>query len=624
MKNRQPKKEPSWKESRRANMRALRLLYEQHPQMILSQIFYAVWQALTPYVGIYLSALLIDEIAGGKDRGRLTQLVIASLVTAAVIALGTALLTRWQNTAAAEMPFVMSKIFADKMLDMDYVSVDNTETHELFYKIQQNEIGGGFGLGKVLEDTIQLISAVMTLFGGAALSVSLFVKPVPENAGVLTVLNNPLFILVIAGVMIAVTYLSPVLANKAESYMVAVTNDLNLNNRLFGFWGYLGQRREIAADIRIYRQDMLADRNVGDKKMLFGSEGKVAHLARGVMGLCQAASAALSVVFVGVVYLFVCLKAWAGAFGVGAVTQYIGAITKLSGSVSVLIKTVGSMKNNAVFLKPIYRFLDIPNAMHGGAKHVEHDSSFEIEFRDVSFRYPGSDNYVLKHVNMKFNSGTRMAIVGQNGSGKTTFIKLLCRLYDPTEGEILLNGKNIKEYDYEEYMDVFSVVFQDFKLFSFPIGQNVSAKMTYDRKLAEECIRKAGFGDRYDKMDKGLDTYLYKNVDKNGVDVSGGEAQKIALARTLYKDAPLIILDEPTAALDPIAESEVYSSFNSIVGDKTAIYISHRLSSCRFCSDIAVFHNGELVQRGSHEQLVGDRRGKYYELWSAQAQYYAA
>ena len=252
------------------------------------------------------------------------------------------------------------------------------------------------------------------------------------------------------------------------------------------------------------------------------------------------------------------------------------------------------------------------------------DRDYEIEFRHVSFRYPGSDTFALQDVSMKFRVGERLAVVGMNGSGKTTFIKLLCRLYDPTEGEILLNGINIKKYDYDEYRSVFSVVFQDFHLFAYGLGENVAARMHYDRQLAERCLQYAGFEERLKELPDGLDTYLYKDFCKQGIDISGGEAQKIALARALYKDAPFIILDEPTAALDPIAEYEIYSKFNDIVEDKTAVYISHRLSSCRFCDTIAVFDHGQIVQHGSHDELMADANGKYQELWNAQAQYYVS
>ncbi|MCL2285030.1 MAG: ABC transporter ATP-binding protein, partial [Firmicutes bacterium] len=222
-------------------------------------------------------------------------------------------------------------------------------------------------------------------------------------------------------------------------------------------------------------------------------------------------------------------------------------------------------------------------------------------------------------LSINFRIGQRLAVVGMNGSGKTTMIKLLCRLYDPTEGEITLNGIDIRKYRFHEYMAIFSVVFQDFGLFDFTLAQNVATSAKPDFARVTECLDKAGF----DMKGMELDSYLYKGYDENGIEISGGEAQKIALARALYKNAPFIVLDEPTAALDPIAEYEIYSKFNEIVGEKTAIYISHRLSSCRFCDDIAVFDKGKLVQRGSHDRLVADAKGKYHELWNAQAQYYA-
>ncbi|MBQ6408367.1 MAG: ABC transporter ATP-binding protein [Butyrivibrio sp.] len=277
-----------------------------------------------------------------------------------------------------------------------------------------------------------------------------------------------------------------------------------------------------------------------------------------------------------------------------------------------------------MFLEDTYEFLDYPNNMYQGSLTTEkrRDNKYEIEFRNVSFKYPGSNSYALKNVNLKFNIGEKLAIVGMNGSGKTTFIKLLCRLYDPTEGTILLNGIDIRKYRYDEYMNIFSIVFQDFKLFAMPLGENVATSSDYDKEKVLSVLEKAGFGERLEKMSKGLETHLYKQLDKEGVEISGGEAQKIAIARALYKDAPFIILDEPTAALDPVAEAEIYEKFSEMVDDRTAVYISHRLSSCKFCDEIAVFHDGRVVQKGTHFDLLQDSKGKYYELWNAQAQYY--
>lgn len=250
------------------------------------------------------------------------------------------------------------------------------------------------------------------------------------------------------------------------------------------------------------------------------------------------------------------------------------------------------------------------------------DNDYSIEFKDVSFKYPNTDVYALRHINLKFKIGEKLAVVGMNGSGKTTFIKLLCRLYDPTEGVILLNGVDIRKYNYQEYLSVFSVVFQDFRLFAFSLGQNVAADARFNRSKAEACLKEAGFGKRLSEMPEGLETCLYHDFDKNGVEISGGEAQKIAIARALYKNAPFIVLDEPTAALDPVSEYEVYRKFNEISGGKTAIYISHRLASCRFCDNILVFNEGQIVQHGTHEALLAQPSGKYAELWNAQAQYY--
>ena len=320
------------------------------------------------------------------------------------------------------------------------------------------------------------------------------------------------------------------------------------------------------------------------------------------------------------IYLFVGFKALAGAFLVGNIIKYAGSIEKFISGFSSFMNGFTELRSNNVCLKAYFDFMEIPDNLYQGTLTTEKraDNEYEFEFRSVSFKYPGSETYALKNFNLKLNIGRKMAVVGMNGSGKTTMIKLLCRLYDPTEGEITLNGIDIKKYDYNEYLALFSVVFQDFKLFSFSLGQNVAANVNIDRARAQRCLEMAGLKE----MPMGLDTPLYKDFEEDGVEISGGEAQKIALARALYKDAPFIVLDEPTAALDPVAEFEIYSKLNGIAGDKTAIYISHRLSSCRFCDDIAVFHEGELIQRGSHDTLLADSGGKYHELWNTQARYY--
>lgn len=455
------------------------------------------------------------------------------------------------------------------------------------------------------------------------MSVSLFTLPVEPQAQNLPVLKVGLALAV--GGILATLALAPLLADKSVRAWNAAAEAGRSGNRFFSFYGrqlYTEEKR--ALDVRMYRQDLYGLEVDGANNSWCG-DGAFVKLNRGVLGINSCVTEILSRIMMGLVYLYVCLKAWYGAFGVGSVTQYVGALLSLAKGLSDLMSVSVEIRGNTVFLKQVLDYLDIPNEMYQGSLTVEKrsDRNYEVEFRNVSFRYPGSEEYALRHVNMKFKVGEKLAVVGQNGSGKTTFIKLLCRLYDPTEGEILLNGIDIKKYDYREYMSVFSVVFQDFQLLDASLGENIAASLCCDENRALECLEKAGLKEWYQtKAARGLGTRLYQHEDANeGIQVSGGEEQKLAIARSLYRDAPFLVLDEPTAALDPQSEYEVYTRLNDIVEDKTAIYISHRLSSCRFCDEIAVFHLGQVIEKGSHEGLLA-QGGKYAELWNAQAQYY--
>lgn len=307
----------------------------------------------------------------------------------------------------------------------------------------------------------------------------------------------------------------------------------------------------------------------------------------------------------------------------GAFTQYAGALNQFGNACFVIINCQVRLRNVCTYMQQFLDFIDMENVHVKGALPVkaQEDGAYELAFENVSFRYPGNEDYVLKDVSCRLNIRGRMALVGRNGAGKSTFIKLLCRLYEPTQGRITLNGVDIREYDEEEYRRLFGVVFQDFKLFSFPVWENITAGFPRQDEKIWEALRQADAAEMVRKLPKQLDTYLYKNLE-DGVEISGGEAQKLAIARALYKDAPIVILDEPTAALDPVAEAEIYARFNDMVEGKTGIYISHRMSSCQFCDDIIVFQDGRIVERGSHEELsvLG---GIYAQMWNAQAKYYA-
>ena len=622
MKKKKDEAAAGFRETLRATLRAYKIWNRYAPKLLTSTALYSVFSALSPYVPVYFSAQILNELAGARDPERLTTLVLLTLSVTAALALVTALLRRWKEVCSSAQYQRNLFVQIDKMLSMDFQAADAPETHELLSQIRQNTNWYGHGLMLPIWYLEKLIQPIFSILGAAALTVSLFTAQAPASAGGFTALNNPLITALALLLLLGVTFLAPICQNKSSMLFVKKSEDIKESNRFFVFHFGSMQDRSRALDARMYRQDrLLRHYTIMDQ---LGVDSALAKCARGPMGLWGGAAAAVSAVFTGLVYAFVCLKAWAGAFAVGSVAQYVGAITALSGSVGTLVSTWGEFRANAVFLRQTYKFLDTPSEMYQGSLTTEKrsDRNYEIEFRDVSFRYPGAEDYALRHVSMKFRVGERLAVVGENGSGKTTFIKLLCRLYDPTEGTILLNGIDIRKYDYDEYIALFSVVFQDFQLLSFSLGQNVAAAVQYNPERAKACLQKAGFGDRLAQLPDGLETKLYKDFDEKGVQISGGEAQKIALARALYKDAPFVVLDEPTAALDPIAEMEVYEKFNEIVGDRTAVYISHRLSSCRFCDSIAVFDHGSIIQRGTHESLLQNEDGKYFALWNAQAQYY--
>ena len=605
------------------HLRAIRQLHRVTPQHFPVLTLYCLFGAITPYVTVFFSARVLTELATLRRAEILWRWVLAGVLCTGFAAVAKAALHRRCNTLLNDLYGRKEMLFVHKIFRLDYSELDKQENHDLREQIKQNEQWSGWGLMHVHEIYSGAVTGILGLLSGTVLTVSLFTAPVPSSAGWLVVLNDPIFALVLAAGILIISILAGRLSARAMQCWGDFSEEATFGNRRFGHFGFLGRDKRRAIDIRMNDQQRLV-RAYWSGGSVFGVHGVFAKAARGKMGVYASLGVCITTLTTGMIYLFTCLKALGGAFDVGSCTQYIGAATAMVANVFALTDMIGTLKANTPYLEKTFAFLDIPNSMYQGSLTTEKrsDRRYEVEFKDVSFRYPGSDIWALRHVNMRFKVGKRLAIVGENGSGKTTFIKLLCRLYDPQEGQILLNGIDIRKYRYDDYMGIFSVVFQDFQLICQPLGNNVAGSMEYDRDRAKKALIDAGFAGRLAAMEKGLDTMLYKNLSEDGVEVSGGEAQKIAIARALYKDAPFIILDEPTAALDPIAEAEIYSKFDEIAGDKTAVYISHRLSSCKFCDEIAVFHEGAVVQQGSHAELLADRGGKYYALWNAQAQYY--
>ena len=599
--------------------RGYRMLGGYCPGLVRDKALCALILAVQPLFTVWFSARILDEIAGSRRAEILLGYALATLAGNFVLQLFKSAVEKVCGQKEAQMWALFGKVFSDKQMRMDYVDLENARVQAQKKQAEENLFMFGNGLAQLVWGTTGLVRGAVSLAASAAMTVSLFLQ-----SGRVGWLNSPLWALAL--------FLCALLAGLCQSWSTVRENQVFEKwcagtvwyNRVFMFFGrelYMEPAR--AKDVRIYAQQGAADRAL--QALLRHDEADCRTYAQ------MAAYPALGRLAVGLSYAlsygFVALKALFGAFGVGSVVQYVGALQQFGAGIQEMLFVLA---DNAVYcrhLESLYAFLDLPNRKYQGTLPVEKrafcqdgDMEYEIELRNVSFRYPGSEAWALRGVSARLCAGDKVAIVGPNGSGKTTLIKLLCRLYDPDEGEILLNGIDIRKYDYEEYLRLFSVVFQDFRLLAFPLGENVAASQDVDAQRARECLARAGLGGRLAAMPDGLETPLYKEA--GGVEVSGGEAQKIALARAVYRHAPFIVLDEPTAALDPVAEFEVYSRFDEIVGERTAVYISHRLASCRFCREIWVFDGGRLVQQGAHEALLGEAEGLYARLWRAQAQYY--
>ncbi len=595
--------------------RGFGIICKTSPQYLAYNILFLIMNILSPYFALYMSAALVNELAGQCDGKRLAALagitVLGQFAINAVKRMVLAARNAWMEVLQTQEELYL----ADRMHGMEYEHLENPEVTLLREKIFGAMNATSSGLMSLYWISGSLITNVVDLVASAALTFSMFrvVKGV-EVSGFLAFANSYWCTVLLTGILLAHGFLTVRFTKeRTEKEMKELSGVAESNAYLFQVMGMRGE------DIMIFdlKKAMAKAHEKRVKAPWMVKWNRIA-VRYGIIGILQGLIPDLAV------FLVTAAKAFLGMFGIGNFVLYRGTVKRFIHAVSELVSELTRLRENNQYLEQVYQFLDLPDDMYHGtlAGEKRDDIDYEVEFRDVSFRYPGTDVWVLKHVDMKFKIGDKLAIVGENGSGKTTFIKLLCRLYDPTEGEILLNGINITRYRYDEYMSLFSVVFQDYQLFQFSLAANVSGALDYDGEKVRKCLIQAGFGDKLAQLEKGIDTVLGRDYENDGVDLSGGEEQKVALARALYKDAPFMVLDEPTAALDPLAEAAVYENFQRIVVDKTAVFISHRLSSCRFCDDVAVFHKGRLVQHGRHDDLVA-QEGKYQELWSAQAQYYA-
>lgn len=594
--------------------RFIKLIQKEHPGTLWVIIAGGVSAAAQPFVYLIFYSRLLNKILSGNYRECVPEvaLLLTSTLILGLISQACRQSIRVLCDACNDSVYLQT---VNKSYTMEYDVFERTETMDAIRRVRASENGAG-GISSHIWNIFLLSVDLCSCIFSLIFVILLLVKASSKNGNFITSSWSTLLIILIFGAVIAVCihvskipYKRYYEMNKANDHLNSLSNYLltmafnYLNGkdiRIFSMKGLLGS----------YYRDTV--KNAGNYYLKFGIEN---GFYTGILMFVTQLAA-------GMLYIVIGLKAMYGIIRIGDVLMYAGAVLQLSDSIRNTIMNFFDFMLRTEYLDTYYEFINRPNTHYNGTLPIEkrEDADYEFTLEHVCFQYPGTENRILDDINLSFRVGKKFAIVGRNGAGKTTLIKLLCRLYEPTEGRILLNGIDIGYYDYREYTGIFSVVFQDFKLLSLPLEDNVASGETVDEGRMWKVLEQVGLKERVEAMPDRLHSQLYKN-NGDGIEISGGEAQKLAIARALYKDAPFVILDEPTAALDPIAEAQIYENFNDMINGKTAVYISHRMSSCKFCDDIVVLDGGRIAERGNHKKLLR-LNGIYASLYNTQAQYY--
>lgn len=554
--------------------------------------------AVQPLINMMMLKLVIDELTGAQRIPYFIGLVGIAMSANFILNVLQNILKTWVAIKDNDLMNGFDLMIGEKVMSLDFEMVEDPEILDLKERALFPVHNQGV-FQSVIEQAMTLVSQVITMIGLIAILTTL----------------NPLLIIFLFVMAVITTLIN----KKTQKVMYDFYQLLIPVNRKFGYYAKVTTDFSYGKDIRLYEMDkLLIDRIAEYNETSLSVFTKLYVVLGRYLGYNELVLQLQMVL----VYVYMAYKVVTKSIGFGDFTMYASAATQFGQCLSIVGSTYMEMSQMCRYLESYLEFDALKSTRSNGKRTLDSSLTPTIEFRGVSFKYPKSDAYALKDVNITIKAGEKLSIVGLNGAGKTTFIKLLTRLYEPTEGGIYLNGINILEYDLKSYLELMSVVFQDFKLLAFSVKENIVFDEEVDDDSVISILKEAGFEQDLNKLPKGIHTPIYKTFEEDGIEFSGGQSQKIAIARAIYKDSPLVILDEPTSALDPIAEYEIYRRFNELVGEKTTIYISHRLSSCLFCDQIAVFKDGRMVEYGTHQDLIHQNDGLYQEMYQAQAQYY--
>lgn len=581
----------------------LKLAWSVSPAYLILLVVNALCESAKTLLNIILPMYLIDELTGAQDVRTLCWYGGLIVLNNVGMMLLTNTLQRFIKVKEEQTHDGMNKLMSEKIMNLEYSYLEDPyyldlKERAVFTVQNQNAISN------LIIALADLISRGATLVGLIVILVSL----------------GPVLLIAL---LIGITAMLLIYGSVAK-FQTQLMQEIIPINRKYSYYLNLAMEKEVQKDVRLYKmEDMIADRIVGfsnDTCDLFEKIQIKFGKAMGQMGAVSEAIAAFSYGYVG-------LRTISSAFGpqltIGALTMYVSAAINFSSMVTKFGESVVSMIQFLSWLDPYMEFMSLAEETKSTGKIPFDGEAETIEFKNVTFTYPKAEKPVLQNVSFKIHKGEKISIVGLNGAGKSTLVKLICRMYQADSGEILINGRNIYEYEYLSYMNTISAVFQDYRLFNFTIAENISCQAKEcDVKEVNRLIEEVGLKEKVAELPRGIESRFGKEYDEEGIEMSGGQAQKIAIARALYKKASMVILDEPASALDPIAEAEIYEKFNSLVEDKTAIYISHRMSSSVFCDKILIIDGGTVADFDTHENLMEKTESLYYKLFQSQAENY--
>ena len=583
-----------------------KIAFQYRPSYVFLLLFQILLQAISPFSKIIFPTLIIEELTkvplNQVNLSNLTWILVLFLAVEFIIPFLMNL--NWMFLLHNEnmLNKYWKKLMGDKMMQMRFYHLENPDVLDQISKAQDGLLGYGNNLGgfqALINNIISILSNALSVIGVIY---------------IIAQINIWLIFILIGIVGLRLWNQSQIKKLNIQQW-----EERKRMNRENEYYSSLLTDFKYGKDIRLYAcKDLLITKNKEYIEDTYQYQIKINQKFKKLTVIDNLFNMINQLLTYGyVAYYFI-----QSYISIAQYSLYVTSINTFISSSYSIFNSFLNIRQNTKMMSEFKKFMEIDATYQEGNVKINPNDPIVLEFKDVSFAYPNTTEYVLRHINYRMEGQKKISIVGENGAGKSTFIKLLMRLYDPTEGEILLNGINIKEIPIQDYYALFSVVFQDYQLIGFNLGEQITSSDTFDEEKVLQILSEVQFNHKMENLQKGLATSMLKYFDDQGIELSGGESQKIAIARALFKDGKILILDEPTSALDPLAEYEIYSQFHKMTQGKLTFYISHRLSSCRFCDEIMVLEHGEIVQLGHHDKLILDEKGKYFEMFKAQAKYY--